>query len=279
MHASQADYRELFELIHATKRRPVYDHVLAPWVESHGIEVDWLRSFASRRGIPIPPAEPEDLWRLYALSRVNEVLLLRFQRGRADGTDWAGPDISRDEYVSFAESLGLTVSEAPWFSPFYHEIVKVDQANDVEQPVALVSTFWPCLMFGDMLFSRAGVRVSGGRRFVSKEVAELSTLYWAYRRKNRPYQDLSHGWGSQSQWRTSFRRDYRLGQEFHYHADGKHDLGVSEPPAEDRDGLSRDERIELLTNRCFVTAAKAHRDLWPYDDTFRTNERGPVSGY
>ncbi len=212
----------------------------------------------------------EDLWRLYALGRVNEVLLLRFQRGRAEGTDWPGPKVSLDEYVWFAESLGMTVAGSQSFSPFYHEIVEVAQADNEEQPVTVLSTFWPCLMLGDMLFSRAGVRVSGGSRFVHKEIAESSTLYWAYRRKNRPYQDLSHGWGSNSQWRTAFRRDYRVGQGFYYNVDGKHDLGASEPAEEDRDDLTREERIELLTNRCFVTTMKPHCDLWPYDDRFHT---------
>jgi hypothetical protein len=121
-------------------------------------------------------------------------------------------------------------------------------------------------LLGDMVFSRAGVRVSGGRRFIRKDVAESSTLYWAFRRKNRPSQDLSHGWGSNSQWRTRFRRDYRLGEEFHYNVDGKHDLAAPEPAAEDRDGLAREERIELLTNRCFIRTVKPHSDLWPYDD-------------
>jgi len=80
MHDSQAAYRALYDSIHTKDRRPLYRRVLAPWVEAHGAERDWLRSFASRSGSPVPPAEPEDLCRLYALGRVNEVLLLSFQR-------------------------------------------------------------------------------------------------------------------------------------------------------------------------------------------------------
>jgi hypothetical protein len=125
-------------------------------------------------------------------------------------------------------------------------------------------------MLGGMLFSRAGARVSGGRRLIRKVVAESSTLYWAYRRKNRPYQDLSHGWGSDSQWRTRFRRDYRCGPQLLYNVDGTHDMDVPDATADDSDSLSRDERIELLTNRCFILTARPHNDLWPYDDVFRT---------
>jgi hypothetical protein len=266
MHSSQADYRKLFDLILGDHTRPVYGSVIAPWVEAHHGEREWLRSFASRRAEPIPPAAVEDLWRLYALSRVNETLLLGFQHGRADGSDWPGPEISLDDYRSFAESLGLTTTEPAAFSPFYHEVVEAEEARDEDQPLRLASVFWPCLLLGDMVFSRAGVRVSGGRQFIRKDVAESSSLYWAFRRKNRPHEDLSQGWGSNSQWRTCFRRDYRIGQDFHYNVDGKHDLSLPEPAAEDRDDLTREERIELLTNRCFVRTTKPHADLWPYDD-------------
>lgn len=266
MHSSQANYRELFDLIHGKDSRPLYWYVIAPWVESHPGEREWLRSFALRRGEPIPPADFEDLYRLYALSRVNEMLLLGFQHGRIDDCGWKGPRISLDDYQRVAESLALTVTGSATFSPFYHEVVEVEEASDEDQPVKLESTFWPCLMLGDMVFSRGGVRVSGGRRFIGKHVAESSTLYWAYRRMNRPYQDLSHGWGSNSQWRTRFRRDYRIGQEFHYNVDGKHDLAAPEPTIEDREGLTREERVELLTHRCFVRTTKPHDDLWPYDD-------------
>jgi hypothetical protein len=256
----------LLELIHGKHVRPIYWYVLAPWVESNESEGQWLRSFASRQGSPIPGAAIEDLWRLYALSRVIETLLLRFQHGQADGTEWHGPKISPDDYVRFSESLGLTVETSHIFSPFYHEIVEVEEVSDDDQPVTLLSTFWPCLMLGNMMFSRAGVRVSGGRRFICKDAAESSTIYWAFRRKNRSCHDLSLGWGSNSQWRTSFRRDYRIGKELHYNVDRTNNLGATEPAAEDHDGLTQRERIELLTNRCFVTTEKPHEDLWPYDD-------------
>src|SRR5262249_5712763 len=157
VHSSQADYRELFDLIHGQHSGPVYWYVIAPWVDTHAGEREWLRSFALRPGDPIPHAEVEDLWRLYALSRVNELLLRGFQHGRADGCDWPGPKISLDDYQRFAESLGLTATEPATFSPFYHEVVEVEEAHDEDQPVGLGLTFWPCLLLGDMVFSRAGV--------------------------------------------------------------------------------------------------------------------------
>jgi hypothetical protein len=268
VNSSEANYRELFHLIQNEQERPVYWYNVAPVLEAQEAEREWLRSFAARRGDPIPAADEEELWQLYALSRVNDLLLLGFQQGRADGSDWPGPQISLEEYHHFAGSLGLTVFDTHAFTPFYHEVVEVEEAADEDEPIRVVSTVWPCLLLGEMVVSRAGVRVCGGRRFIHKEVAESSTLYWAYRRKNRPYQDLSHGWGSNSQWRTSFRRDYRIGSDFYYHVDGTHDLNVPEPASKDRDGLTREERIELLTHRCFIRTAKPHDDLWPYDDVW-----------
>ena len=103
---------------------------------------------------------------------------------------------------------------------------------------------------------------------ILKDVAEGSTLYWAYRRKNRPYRDLSQGWGSNSQWRTEFRRDYTDGRDFVYNADGTLDARLPDPAHED---LSPDERVELLINRCFVRTPEPHNDLFPYNDTLTTS--------
>src|SRR5262245_39863865 len=106
VHFSQAPYRALYELILAKHRRPLYWYVIAPRVDANAGERGWLDAFARCSGNPIPKAEVEDLWRLYALGRVNETLLLAFQRGRADGNFWPGPRISLDDYERFADSLG-----------------------------------------------------------------------------------------------------------------------------------------------------------------------------
>jgi hypothetical protein len=117
-------------------------------------------------------------------------------------------------------------------------------------------------MLGDMMFSRAGVTVRGGRRYVMKEPAETSCLYWAHWRKHRPTTDLSDGWGSNSQWRTRFRRDYLLDGVYHYNVDV--DVGHAGEP-----DLSTAQLRELLVNRCFVTEPEPERsgDHWPYDET------------
>lgn len=75
-----------------------------------------------------------------------------------------------------------------------------------------------------------------------------------------------------SQWRTSFRRDYRIDGRLHYNVDGEHDLSPHKPTGpysgsgNDKYHLTRRERLELLIYRCFIVAAKEERGLWPYDD-------------
>jgi hypothetical protein len=269
MDAPFDSFRELCGIVRDKReRKPLYWYTIAPWVESHPRERAWLTAFANRQGDPVPPAEMAELWTLYALSRVNDMLLLAFQQGNSR-EPYEDPAISLQEYLMFAESLGLKSIEQLTFSSFHHEIVEAKESTDELNPIALEAVLWPCLMLGDMMFSRAGVRVSGGARHLSKQVAESSTLYWCFHRKNRPCRDLSHGWGSNSQWGTDFRRDYQLGADLHYNVDGK--INLNEPIADrdQRDDHSREQRIELLVNRCFVKTTRDDRDLWPFDDTFR----------
>ena len=35
-----------------------------------------------------------------------------------------------------------------------------------------------------------------------------------------------------------------------------------------REDLEPAERVELLTNRCFIHCRKQHANRWPYDDTY-----------
>ncbi|WP_454774755.1 hypothetical protein [Janthinobacterium tructae] len=88
----------------------------------------------------------------------------------------------------------------------------------------------------------------------------------------RSVNDLSHGWGGNSQWRTSFRRDYVVGDTRFCNVDGKYDLAAQAADAADAGyspALTLAERIELLTQRCLVSSTKAHEELWPYDDCWR----------
>jgi len=268
MHENQQPYRALVEALFDGGAASAAELVFS-WLERNPAEQDWLGTFALRSR-PDAGVGIEDLWRLYGVSRVLQLLILSFQSGQADGSAWAGPAITQSELTSFARQLGLTVLVPTRFSAFECEIVEAEQTLALDAPVALRQQHWPCLMLGELLIQRAGVSVSGGAGQFNAAVAGSSTLYWAYRRKTRPYQDLSHGWGGNSQWRTRFRRDYRVGTQLHYNVDGEHSLAAAS--VLDRDGLTREERSELLTHRCFIRTTKPSDDLWPYDDQLTLEE-------
>lgn len=250
----------------------VYADLLLPWLRDNPQVLGWLRSFAQRQGNPVPPASKEELWVLHAFSRIGQLLVLPLQQGRGNGEGWAGPPLSLAEYEAFVEALGMTVLRPAQFSPFYHEIVELQPAGSAHARAAILAWRWPCVMLGNMLFSRGGVDVCAGKTIFKPGIADASTLYWADRRKGRPVNDLSDGWGANSQWRTSFRRDYVVGDTRLYNVDGKYDLATKGADTAN-DGrfpvLTLAERIELLTQRCLVSSTKAHDELWPYDDCWR----------
>jgi hypothetical protein len=263
MHVSQHSHVDLFRAIHDfDSKANLFRELLRPWIDG---EREWLTAFA-RQTSPEEPIAVEDSWRLYALSRINQVLLLAFQHGTHD--DWEGPALSLPDYLAFMTGLGCSVVDEPAYSPFFHEIIDVVEA-DTTRPrkdrIGLARVDWPALMLGPMMFSRAGVAVSCTPGMLQPEISVSSTLYWAHRRKFRRTSDPANGWGSNSQWRTQFRRDYIVGDKLLFNADGDHDLNNRAlPPLED--GLTRAERIELLTHGCFVNCAKPDDDLLPYDD-------------
>jgi hypothetical protein len=260
-----ADLHALFERIESSDDAALHRDALVPWLAENGERARiWLRAFAQRKGSPIPAASHEELWALYALSRINDALLASFQTG----TRAHAHALSLDHYVAFMRAIGLQAAREAQFSPFFHEIVTVEPAATADAPLMLVREHWPALMLGDLMFSRAGVAISGGGVHVCKEIAETSTMYWAFRRRNRPTYDLSVGWGSNSQWRTALRRDYRIGRTFYFNVDAPHDLTLPTPPS-DPDNLPPDVRLELLLHRCFVTVPDQPQLCFPFDDTYR----------
>jgi hypothetical protein len=112
-----------------------------------------------------------------------------------------------------------------------------------------------------MMFCRGGCIVSAGAEHVRREIAERSRLYLAFRRRDRPCADPSHGWGGNSRWRTRFRRDYQAAMRFEYNVDGGTSLnGVVRTV----DGIPVAAMIELVRNRCLVRTAMDDSDLYPY---------------
>ncbi|MDT8350984.1 hypothetical protein [Roseomonas mucosa] len=101
-------------------------------------------------------------------------------------------------------------------------------------------------------------------------LASSTTLYFAKRRRHRRTEDLSLGWGSNSQWRTAFRRDYAEGGRLFYNVDAREMIGssagASGPPVDE--DLTDVEQVELVTHRCFVRTAKPDDDRWPYSQGY-----------
>ncbi|GAA2106127.1 hypothetical protein GCM10009759_43990 [Kitasatospora saccharophila] len=210
----------------------------------------------------------------YALGRVADALALDMQPPYGDGPvrDGARLALSRQGYAAFFARLGMTeVGAADGFDPFLHEIAELVPAEDPDAPIELLDVLWPGLMLGELLFTRAGVRVRAGARVAEPGWADASPVYWAHRRRGRPTVDLGQGWGSNSQWSTSHRMDFRT-------ADGDR-LNVVPRPERLSEGrlreeLSRTEAEELLRHRCLlrrptglpelVVDSQEAADFWPF---------------
>lgn len=190
---------------------------------------------------------------LYALGRVADVLLL---------------DPRPDDYLRAFTALGMTPFDGlvP-FDPFLHEIVDVEQAADPQAPIEVLEVRRPGLMLGELLFNRARVRIRAGAAHAERGVADRFPLYWTFRRADRPVHDLSHGWGSNSQWSTDFRLDYRTPGGDHLNVaedgsvDGRPDLGHYQELAPEEQLLTPAERRELLRNRCLLRTPQAAAEL------------------
>ena len=190
------DFRHLYRLILDYEGDRLSRDVLLPRADDVRTATSLLSAFRRADG----PAIEEDvlregLWSLYALGRINDYLLLSFQNDERGG--WDGPAISRDEYLAFFTAAGFTPYFSDSFSPFRHEIARVQPSESEDEPIRVAGTIWPGLMFGEMVFSRSGVSVSGGSVHVDKRTAEGSTLYFAHRRLPSQDQRPLEGVGQQ----------------------------------------------------------------------------------
>ena len=192
------DFRSLYKDLMRHEGEDVSSGVLLPWLPKARQALDGMQRYrylASSN--PGPDVEAEELWQWYALNRVNDHLLYGFQIGQefpqdAPLREWSGSVVSSAAYLNFFETLGFHSFSDRTFSPFYHEIVEV--VTDETMPSAVVEhEFWPGLLFSEMLFSRAGVRVRAPAHLMAKDVAERSVMYFTFKRLRRQASDQSHG--------------------------------------------------------------------------------------
>ena len=226
--------------------------VLEPWLAAHQPILTALHRIGTPE-MACVLVEDEDQWALYAVSRVAETLALPHQPPATNPDrpqDW----LPHDAYQQFITAIGGTVPHGRRFHPFLHEIVAVEPADDPNEPTSPSSTWWPGCLIGSLLLLRSGVTVRAGAEHLDPTVATTSTLYWAFRRRYRPASDLSHGWGSNSQWRTDFRLPDRLA----YNVDAALD-----PKAEHPDGASFNRDLDLLRHRC-STLDDEEDEQWPW---------------
>ncbi|MEV7177526.1 hypothetical protein [Kitasatospora sp. NPDC093679] len=166
------------------------------------------------------------------------------------------------------------------FDPFLHEIVEVEQADHPAAPIEVTEVLWPGLMLGELLFSRAGVRVRAGAAHARRGAADRSPLYRTFRRRHRRTVDLSQGLGRQlavvdgpaarlphpvrrppeRRRRPPRRRQSRAGAR---------PPGEPEPPGTAADPPR--ERRDLLRHRCLLRTPEAVAELdrdAPWDREF-----------
>lgn len=262
--------RFLYENIVNCERTDVWTTVFKhQWAKFKQVQV-YYHDVKCRKCQKWPDITDEESWNLYSVSRVSDIMLLRFQEGNADNSPYRDPDISLDHYTEFFTHIGFTEQSVRNYHPFYCEVVEV--INEDVADIELVELKWPAFMLGNMLFSRAGAVVKAPRQQLVKGIADSSCLYWSFWRKYRETTDLSMGWGHNSQWGTSFRRDFDLGDRYAFNVDGCNERVDLQFPLKNTDdrmgGMQRESRIEFLRNRCTTTCAIDDGDLWPFDDYF-----------
>lgn len=288
-----SEFRELYDELHEGESRQVAP-LLRDWSSRHSAILEPYRKFQQLNVLEnIYEVAGFELSALYALSRVCDTLLLPFQVGEI----WF--DLTLDESADFWQKLGIQAREPREFHPFWCEIVACENIEDASAPPRIKELFWPALMWGDLLICRAGVRLCVGRNWIDASVAASSKLYFTSRRNYRDVEDLSHGWGSNSQWNTSFRRDYVWKERYVFNADGER--AEDEPflrrlsahqwaellktprqffTSENGDfgDLTLAEREELLVNRCLIRNDRGDADnFWPYDDVAVWQQAAPLS--
>jgi len=208
----------------------------------------------------------EDNWELYALSRVLDILTLKFQpNNNKDGCDWLGANITLNEYEKFAELLGLKVLYPKVFHAFDCEIFEsIPGENNFE----IVKISIPSLWLKNLMIKRAGVTTTNNPKDYDLNLINDACIFWAFRRKNRGYYDESQGWGSNSQWRTRFRIDIETETSYIYNIDGKYSLNDPTDKAliEVREQkLELQKAIELLKNRLCINDTVDSDWAYPYN--------------
>ena len=255
-----------FETILEFKAEDFFESVIKKWIIQNNYK-NYISNISSKINSRKNELSQEDIWELYALSRVLDLMTLSFQTDN-DDSDWKGPRIKVAEYIEFNNILGLEVTTPYSFKPFNCEII---EAQIGENDFEIIECNFPAVKLSNLMIKKAGVKISLNPDKFNLNLINNASIYWAFRRKNRKHFDLSQGWGSNSQWRTDLRLDIETENSYIYNITGKFNL--NSPTIElmeelKQQGLELNEAVELTVFRHFIKCTKDDSDLFPYYFSF-----------
>lgn len=253
-----------FETILDFKAEDFFESVIKKWIVENDYK-NYISNISNKISGRKNELLQEDIWELYALSRVLDLLTLPFQTDNdADDSDWKGPRITVAEYIEFNNLLGLEITTPFSFKPFNCETIEAQIGmNDFE----IIECNFPAVKLNNLMIKKAGVKILLNPDKFNLNLINKASIYWAFRRKNRKYFDLSQGWGSNSQWRTDLRLDIETENSYIYNVTGKFNL--NSPTIElmeelNQQDLELNEAVELTVFRHFMKCTKDDSDLFPY---------------
>lgn len=261
-----ANMRGLYYKIFEFEGDNLYNELLLPWLEQSSY-LDFINEVANNLYDDHSRLNGIHTTELYALTRVLDILTLPLQESCTylDNKRWKGHSITVSEYTKFVESLGLQVIKPNKFHPFESEVFEAKFGTSFE----IIDTIFPAVMLNNLMIKRAGVFISIDNSDILKNI-NTSTMYWTFRRNNRPCEDLSHGWGSNSQWSTRHRIDLKTKNGYVYNQTGEISLNVSKKHLTPKhnmylleDNLSINDGIELVRYRQLISKSNSN-EFFPY---------------
>ncbi len=258
MYVDQHKHYELFQDILEHKGKYYDLESLRSWVIDNSTEKEWIKRLSIFTIDDWQRIDDVDLCKLYSLGRINELLLLSFQK--TDYKDYGIAKITKSQYIEFFTALNMNAFTIDNYSPFHHEIHEIKESAKIDE-IKIDEHLSPTLMIGNLLFSRGIVNLRTPIDTFEKDLCEKSKIYWSYIRSNRESEDLSHGWGHNSQWRTQFRLDIESDDTYVYNLRGSEDLS-------NKKWKQEVINLDLLRYRHMVNKGIENEDIWIYDSKY-----------
>jgi len=135
-------FRDLYEEILEYEGLSLYEHVLGPWIEKAQAAMVDMGRFKSNRPLDRnDEAALDAIWNLYALGRVNDLLLMSIQDNRENNSF---PFLSLNEYEDFFSHLGFTIETSTRrFPPFIMRSCRFINLRRTTSPSEFSSTCGP----------------------------------------------------------------------------------------------------------------------------------------